>query len=75
MYDYDCVVMIDGGSGFVCNENTIISENLSEAEDNELAEKGYFFRDVSATEKHIVVNRMDVASLQIAYDAFWVANT
>ena len=29
MYEYDCIVMIDGGSGFECAENVIIFETPS----------------------------------------------
>jgi len=74
MYDYDCCVLLDSGSGFAYSTNTVINETLSIAEDDELALNGFFIRDVSPTEKHVIVNRLDVDALQKGCDAFWAAN-
>jgi hypothetical protein len=71
MYEYDCAVMRDTGEGFVCIENTVILENLSESEELDLTDLTYVIRDVSPTEVHIIVNRMDVEALQLGSDKFW----
>jgi len=74
MYDYDCCVLIDGGSGFAYSTNTIITETLTGSEDTDLGLNGFFIRDVSPTEKHIIVNRFDTTALQAGCNTFWNAN-
>ncbi len=71
MYDYDCCVLLDSGSGFTYSVNTIINETPSLEEDAELRLNGFFIRVISATEHHIIVNRLDVDALQAGCDAFW----
>lgn len=71
MYEYDCVVMRDPGDGFDCIENSVIETTLSEEEDREMIDKGFLIKEISATEYHIIVNRMDVDNLQKASDEFW----
>jgi hypothetical protein len=63
--------MIDGGSGFSCDRNVIITETLPANEDTELQQQGYTFRTISATEIHIIVNRLDVDSLHRATVEFY----
>lgn len=71
MYEYDCVVMRDPGDGFDCIENEILETTLSEEDDALMIEQGFLIKEVSETEYHIIVNRMDVENLQKASDEFW----
>lgn len=71
MYEYDCAILLDTGDGFNCSENTVITETLSAADEATLNDDGFLIRTVSATEVHLIVNRMDVESLQLASDKFW----
>lgn len=70
MYEYDRVKMVHQGSGFVCVENVPVMELLSEVEDSELAQSGFVFREIDENEVHIIVNRLDVASLNKAVTTF-----
>lgn len=70
MFEYDRVKMKNQGEGFVCVENTPVSETLPEAEEEALAVDGFFFRKLKKNEVHILVNRLDVQNLTKAVEVF-----
>lgn len=74
MYQYDCARMVDPGDGFDCVENVVMDLTLTAEEEETMLRDGFIIREVSATEYHLIVNRMDVENLQKASDAFWATH-
>lgn len=71
-YPYDRVTMTDTGGGvWSCTANDFIDDTPTEDEAEFQQHNGYWFRDISATEVHIFVDRMRTSNLEKATNAFW----
>jgi hypothetical protein len=74
MFEYDCCIIKDNGSGFDYETNIMVIENLSAQEDNDLKISGFIIRVIGSTEHHIIANRDDTMSMFRGCDFFWKNN-